>query len=29
MLIVDRLELWKNVNNRKEMTVRKFPLRDY
>ena len=28
-LVVDRLELWKNVNNRKEMTVRKFPLRDY
>jgi 2'-5' RNA ligase len=28
-LIVDRLELWKNVNNRKEMTVRKFQLRDY
>jgi len=29
MLVVDRLELWKNVNNRKEMTVRKFPLREY
>jgi len=29
MLTVDRIELWKNVNNRKEMTVKKYPLREY
>lgn len=29
MLTIDRLELWKNVNNRKEMVVKKYPLRDY
>ncbi len=29
MVTIDRLELWKNVNNRKDMLVKKFQLREY
>lgn len=29
MARVDRIELWKQINNKKEMTVKTFPLRDF
>jgi hypothetical protein len=29
MVTVDRIELWKNVNNKKDMMVKKFQLREY
>jgi len=29
MVTIDRIELWKNVNNKKDMMVKKFQLREY
>ena len=29
MSIIDRIELWKPINNKKEMVVKSFPLREY
>lgn len=29
MLRIDRIELWKPINNKKEMVVKSFPLREY
>ncbi|MGE5628152.1 MAG: 2'-5' RNA ligase family protein [Solirubrobacterales bacterium] len=29
MVTIDRIELWKNVNNKKDMLVKKFQLREY
>ncbi|PRR77901.1 hypothetical protein CLLI_21110 [Clostridium liquoris] len=29
MATIERIELWKPINNRKEMTVKSFPLRDF